>query len=58
MRNILFLLLILVSVQAFGCQCILPSLIDTYQGLTNDKALVDGHYYSEKAPLPRQLRFQ
>jgi len=26
--------------------------IDPYEGLTKDKALVDGHYYSEKAPLP------
>lgn len=26
--------------------------IDDYQELTDDKALVDGHYYSEKAPLP------
>lgn len=24
--------------------------IDDYQGMTGDKALVDGHYYSEKAP--------
>ena len=26
--------------------------IDAYHALTDDKALVDGHYYSEKAPLP------
>jgi len=26
--------------------------IDAYQGETADKALVNGHYYSEKAPLP------
>jgi hypothetical protein len=26
--------------------------IDAYHELTDDKALVDGHYYSEKAPLP------
>lgn len=24
--------------------------IDAYEGLTGDKALVGGHYYSEKAP--------
>ena len=26
--------------------------IDPYEALTEDKALVAGHYYSEKAPLP------
>ncbi|MEQ9062636.1 MAG: hypothetical protein RIE58_00555 [Vicingaceae bacterium] len=26
--------------------------IDEFHGLTNDKCFVDGHYYSEKAPLP------
>ncbi len=26
--------------------------IDAYQELTNDKAVVSGHYYSDKAPLP------
>ncbi|MBK8498746.1 MAG: hypothetical protein IPL52_08010 [Flavobacteriales bacterium] len=29
--------------------------IDPYHELTKDKALVDGHYYSEKAPLPALL---
>lgn len=29
--------------------------IDTYHTLTEDKALVNGHYYSEKAPLPALL---
>ncbi|MBK9515696.1 MAG: hypothetical protein IPO05_19300 [Flavobacteriales bacterium] len=29
--------------------------IDAYHHLTDDKALVDGHYYSEKAPLPALL---
>ena len=29
--------------------------IDPYEGHTNDKALVNGHYYSEKAPLPALL---
>ncbi|HRH37977.1 MAG TPA: hypothetical protein PK760_06515 [Flavobacteriales bacterium] len=29
--------------------------IDPYHELTHDKALVDGHYYSEKAPLPALL---
>lgn len=29
--------------------------IDAYHALTDDKALVDGHYYSEKAPLPALL---
>ncbi|MBK9175837.1 MAG: hypothetical protein IPM46_05755 [Flavobacteriales bacterium] len=29
--------------------------IDAYHELTEDKALVDGHYYSEKAPLPALL---
>jgi hypothetical protein len=29
--------------------------IDPYKGLTNDKALVNGHYFSEKAPLPALL---
>ena len=26
--------------------------VDAYQELTNDKAVVSGHYYSDKAPLP------
>ncbi|HRH68663.1 MAG TPA: hypothetical protein PLB89_04060 [Flavobacteriales bacterium] len=29
--------------------------IDPYESLSQDKALVDGHYYSEKAPLPALL---
>ncbi|MFN6115556.1 MAG: hypothetical protein ACK46C_06710, partial [Flavobacteriales bacterium] len=29
--------------------------IDAYHTLTEDKALVKGHYYSEKAPLPALL---
>lgn len=29
--------------------------IDTFATLTNDRALVEGHYYSEKAPLPALL---
>lgn len=29
--------------------------IDPYHALTQDKALVEGHYYSEKAPLPALL---
>lgn len=29
--------------------------IDAYHELTGDKALIDGHYYSDKAPLPALL---
>ncbi|MBK9537294.1 MAG: hypothetical protein IPO12_00830 [Flavobacteriales bacterium] len=29
--------------------------IDAYHELTDDKALIDGHYYSDKAPLPALL---